>query len=242
MPSSIIIYGATGAVGSATARQLSREGYPLHLVGRNREKLSALGEELGSETTTGDVTDPDLFDRVAARTDQPVQGLVYAVGTLTLGSIRRLSPKDYLADFLTNAMGAALAVRAALPRLKKHPGTGSILLFSSVAVQRGFTLHASMGMAKGAVEGLTRSLAAELAPKIRVNAIAPSLTRTPLAGKILASPEMAAALEKQHALKRLGTPEDLAQTAAFLVSEQSGWITGQILGVDGGRSALDTRA
>ena len=112
------------------------------------------------------------------------------------------------------------------------------MLFSSVAARQGFGFHASMGMAKGAVDGLTLSLAAELAPRIRVNAIAPSLTRTPLADRILSSDQTAAALAAMHATQRLGTPEDVAALADFLLSTESTWMTGQILGLDGGRSTL----
>jgi len=138
-------------------------------------------------------------------------------------------------------MGAALAIQAALPALKKSMGIASVVLFSSVAARQGFTFHASMGMAKGAVDGLTLSLAAELAPKVRVNAIAPSLTRTPLARSILSNEPMAAAVAGLHALERLGTPEDIAALSAFLLSPEADWITGQIIGVDGGRSTLRTK-
>jgi NAD(P)-dependent dehydrogenase (short-subunit alcohol dehydrogenase family) len=138
-------------------------------------------------------------------------------------------------------MGAALAIQAALPALKKSTGSASIMLFSSVAALQGFTSHASMGMAKGAVDGLTLSLAAELAPKVRVNAIAPSLTRTPLASSILSNEQLAAALGGLHALERLGTPEDIAALSALLLSPEADWITGQIISVDGGRSTIRTK-
>ncbi|MCA1784822.1 MAG: SDR family oxidoreductase [Desulfobacteraceae bacterium] len=112
-------------------------------------------------------------------------------------------------------------------------------MFSSVAAQRGFAMHASIGMAKGAVNGLTLSLAAELSPKIRVNAISPSVTQTPLAEKILSNKLMADSIKNKHALNRLGTREDIARLATFLISEDAGWITGQIIGVDGGRSTIE---
>ena len=135
-------------------------------------------------------------------------------------------------------MGAALAVQAALPALKKSPEGSSVVLYSSVATRQGFSLHASMGMAKGAINGLTLSLAAELAPRIRVNAIAPSLTQTPLAAGLLTNDAIAEGIAKQHPMQRLGTPEDIASLTAFLLSPDSSWITGQILGVDGGRSTV----
>lgn len=135
-------------------------------------------------------------------------------------------------------MGAALAIKAGLSALKKSDGISSVVLFSSVAALQGFTFHGSMGMAKGAVSGLTLSLAAELAPKIRINAIAPSLIRTPLSEKILANEKIAAAIADLHPLKKLGKSEDIASLAAYLLSEEADWITGQIISVDGGRSTL----
>ncbi len=116
-----------------------------------------------------------------------------------------------------------------------------MVLFSTVAVAQGFSNHASIGMAKGAVEGLMLSLAAELAPKVRVNCVAPSLTKTPLAQALTSNEQMAGAIAGLHALQRLGEPEDIAAAAAFLLSPEASWITGQVIGVDGGRSMLRTK-
>ncbi len=236
--SKIVIFGATGGIGSETARLLNKKGHHLHLVGRDQAKTDALASELNATYTTGDVQDPGLFASVAEDAGERLAGLVYAIGTLNLKSIKRLTPEDYMRDFEVNAVGAALAVQHLLPALMKHDGTASVVLFSSVAAEQGFTFHASMGMAKGAIRGLTLSLAAELAPKIRVNAISPSLTRTPLADGLLANEKMAEALSKQHPLGRLGETQDMAALCEFLLSAQSGWITGQIIGVDGGRSTV----
>lgn len=241
MTRKVVIYGGSGGIGSATARILNERGYNLHLVGRSEEKLSAIATELEATYTVGDVSDSSLFPRVAEDARDPLDGLVYAVGTINLRSLQRLTETDYLKDFRINAMGAALAVQAALPALKKSTGVASVVLFSSVATLQGFALHGSIGMAKGAVNGLTLSLANELAPKVRVNAIAPSLTRTPLAEGILSSEQMAVSIAEQHALQRLGTPEDIAALTAFLLSPEADWITGQIISVDGGRSTLRTK-
>jgi NAD(P)-dependent dehydrogenase (short-subunit alcohol dehydrogenase family) len=135
-----------------------------------------------------------------------------------------------------------LAVQSLLPALKNNASPSSVVLFTSVAAEQGFASHASMSMAKGAVRGLTLALAAELAPKIRVNAISPSLTATPLAESLLSNEKMTEAISKLHAMERLGTAEDMAALAAFLLSDESGWITGQIIGVDGGRSTLRTKS
>jgi NAD(P)-dependent dehydrogenase (short-subunit alcohol dehydrogenase family) len=241
MAGTIVIYGGSGAIGSTTARLLHNRGYGVHLVGRSEEKLAAVADEVGAQYTTGDVTDESLFPRVADDAGGLLDGLVYAVGTIKLGSIRRLGSTDFLNDFHVNAMGAALAVQAALPALKKSSGRPSVVLFSSVAALQGFTFHASMGMAKGAVAGLTLSLAAELAPDIRVNAIAPSLTRTPLAERVVSNEQMAKSIAGLHALPRLGTPDDIAALTVFLLSPDADWITGQIIGVDGGRSTIRSK-
>ena len=240
MAGTILIYGGGGAIGAATARLLARDGFSLHLVGRDEARLGAVAAEIGAGATPGDVRDETLFARAtaAAAADGALAGLVYAVGTINLKPLARLTEADFLDDFRVNALGAARAAQAAQGALKASAGTSSIVLFSTIAVTQGFVSHASVAMAKGAVEGLTRSLAAELAPHTRVNAIAPSLTRTPLAAALTRSEPMAAAIAALHPLPRLGEAGDIAELAAFLVSPRAGWITGQIIGVDGGRSSL----
>lgn len=238
----IVIFGATGAIGSRTARTLSSKGEDLHLVGRDGDKLQSLAEELGASSTQGDVLDEALFEQVAADAGNVVSGLVYAVGTLNLKNLTRLTVDDFLTDFRVNALGAVLAVQALTPALKKSTSPASVVLFSSIAVNQGFKFHASLGMAKGAVQGLTLSLAADLAPDVRVNAIAPSLTDTPLAAGLLENPKMAEAIAKLHPMERLGEPEDIAAMVAFLLSADASWITGQVFGVDGGRSTLSIKS
>lgn len=238
MAGKVVVYGGYGGIGSATAKMLHARGYDLHLVGRNEEKLTSMAHELGASFTLGDVQDSQLFSRVAQDAGVPLAGLVYAVGTINLRSLRRLTEADFLDDFRINALGAALAVQAALSALRKNADGASVVLFSSIAARQGFTFHASTGMAKAAVSGLTLALAAELAPKVRVNAVAPSLTRTPLADSVLVSDQMVEGIAKLHPLPRLGEPDDIAALAAFLISGESSWITGQIIGVDGGRSTL----
>ena len=240
MANKILIYCGSGGIGSATARLLRERGHELHLVGRNEESLGTLAAELDSGFTVGDVVaEPDVFSRASTEAGREIGGLVYAIGTINLRSLQRLSTSDLLQDFQANAMGAALAVQAALPALKKKSDeSSSVVLYSSVAAKQGFSLHASMGMAKGAVSGLTLSLAAELAPRVRVNAIAPSLTQTPLAAGLLSNEAITAGVVKQHPMQRLGTPDDIAELTAFLLSPDSSWITGQVLSVDGGRSTV----
>ena len=243
MPGKILIYGGTGGIGGATAKALRARGYDLHLVARDAAKLEAVARELGATATAGDVTDPELFARAAgeAAVSGALGGLVYAVGTINLKPLARLTDADFEADFRINALGAAKAVQAALPALRTGEGAASVVLFSTVAVAQGFAAHASIAMAKGAVEGLTLALAAELAPKVRVNAIAPSLTRTDLARSLTANEAVATGIAQMHALPRLGEGADSGALAAFLISDEASWITGQIIGVDGGRSTLRTK-
>lgn len=239
MANKILIYGGSGGIGSATARVLRERDYDLHLVGREEVRLASLADELGAGYTVGDIVeDADVFSRAAEDAGKELDGLVYAVGSINLRSLQRLAKSDLMADFQVNALGAALAIQAALPALKKSATTSSIVLYSSVAALQGFPLHASMGMAKGAVNGLTLALAAELAPRVRVNSIAPSLTETPLSADLLANDAIAESIAKQHALPRLGTPREMAALTAFLLSPDSSWITGQIISVDGGRSTI----
>lgn len=241
MDDPVLIYGATGGIGAALARRLAARGRRLHLSARDPARLAALAQELDAGFTTADVEDDDAFSRVAEAAGPSLGGLAYAVGTITLRPLSRLSREDLRRDYRLNAEGAALAVQASLAALKASE-SASIVLFSSIAVSQGFPAHASISMAKGAVEGLTRSLAAELAPRIRVNAVAPSLTRTPLAAALTANAQLAEAATRLHPLNRLGEPEDVAAAAEFLLCSDSSWITGQVLGVDGGRSTLRVRA
>lgn len=166
-----------------------------------------------------------------------LDGVAYCPGSLNLKSFRALQEANILDDFRISALGAVRVLQATGNALRagRQPG---VVLFSTVAVQQGMPFHASIAMAKGAVEGLTRALAAEWAPVIRVNAIAPSLTNTPLAARLLSSEERIQASRDRHPLRQIGAPEDVAATALFLLGEQSRWITGQVWGVDGGMSTL----
>lgn len=238
MSDTIIIVGGAGGIGSALARRLAARGQSLHLIGRDAEKLGAIAAETGASHALADVRDEAALGAAVTATPGPVAGLAYCVGTITLRPLKRLSIQEIMDDFAINAAGAAIAVRAALPALKEHAGPAAVVLFSSVAVAQGFSGHASVGLAKGAVEGLMRSLAAELAPQIRVNAVAPSLTDTPLATAFTGNAAMVSSIAQLHAMGRIGTAEDSAAAAEFLLSPEASWITGQVLGVDGGRATL----
>jgi NAD(P)-dependent dehydrogenase (short-subunit alcohol dehydrogenase family) len=237
-----IIIGGTGGIGAAIARRLHSSGHSIHLIARDENRLAALAAELNATFAVADVQDRASLEAAILNAGPAIDGLCYAAGTINLKPLHRLTDADALRDFEINALGAFRAVQVALPLLKASAQpTTSILLFSTIAVVQGFALHASISMAKGAIEGLTRSLAAELAPKIRVNAIAPSLTRTPLAAGLTSNEAMANSIAAMHASQRLGEPDDIAYMAALLLSPDSGWITGQVIGVDGGRSTLRTK-
>ncbi len=178
-----------------------------------------------------------LSEEVSLDLPETLDGLVYFPGTITLKPFHRLSDADFLRDYEVNALGAVRLIRAALPALKKAEAA-SIVLFSTVAVRTGMPFHASIAAAKGAVEGLGRSLAAELAPRIRVNVIAPSLTNTPLASGLLGSNEKVEAAKNRHPAKTLGDPADFARLVDFLLSDASRFMTGQVIKMDGGLSSL----
>jgi NAD(P)-dependent dehydrogenase (short-subunit alcohol dehydrogenase family) len=237
MSAPFLIVGAGGGTGKALAQHLLDAGQEVFLTARHQADLDAF-DAPGAEL---DVLDADavteVVDQVAG--EDGLAGLAYCVGSIVLKPLKGAKDKDFLDTFELNVMGAVRVLRAAEKALKK--GKGSVVLFSTVAVQHGFNNHSVIASAKGAIEGLTRSLAAEWAPAVRVNAIAPSLSDTKMAQPMLNSERMKEGLAKAHPLQRIGTGEDLAAATAWLLSEQSSWITGQVIGVDGGRSSLNAR-
>ena len=230
MSKNILIVGASSGIGLETAKSLLTKGYNIFSASRNQPDLA------GITHITWDAQNPD--GTVFASLPDEINGVVYCPGTINLKPFHRLSQEDFKNDFQINVLGAVSVLQAILPRLKKADGA-SIVLFSTVAVKIGLGFHASVAASKGAIEGLTLSLAAELSSnKIRVNCVAPSLTDTPLAKNLLSTDEKKEASNKRHPIGRFGTSADIANITTFLISDESSWITGQVLGVDGGMGSI----
>lgn len=231
--SNYIIIGASSGIGQQLALQLINSGHQVYAT-YFRNKLSSENENLQYHYL-------NVMDE-AIKLDflpETISGLIYCPGSINLRPFERIKPADFAADYQLQVVGAVKTIQAALPRLKKSEHS-SIVLFSTVAVQTGLSYHSQVSASKGALEGLTKALAAELAPTIRVNCIAPSLTDTPLAASLLNNEQKREANALRHPLKRIGAVEDIANMASFLLSEKASWITGQIIHVDGGFSSLKT--
>lgn len=222
-----LIVGASSGIGAALVARMG-ESHELWTASRGKEPALG-GWHIGWDASEG------AFP--ADRLPEPLDGLVYCPGSIRLAPFERLSDEAFRDDYELNLLGAVRTIRAALPALKAS-GDASIVLFSTVAVTVGMPMHASVAAAKGAVEGLTRSLAAELAPRIRVNAIAPSLTETRLSGNLLKTERQRQAAAERHPLGRVGTAQEQAGAAAYLLSDESSWMTGQVLHLDGGMSSV----
>ncbi len=235
MSEKYVIFGATGSIGSSLAEQLKNSGNDIHLVGRNESELSSMSEKLGCSHTAADVLEEGFIEKVKSDISE-IKGLAYCVGSIDLKPLRMVNEQDFQKCMKLNLYSAVEAIKGYQESLKKNKG--SIVLFSTVAAQRGFTNHAIIASAKAAVEGLTVSLAAEFAPNIRVNCVAPSLTKSKIAEPMLKNTAIAEGIAKAHPLKRLGEGKDSAALAKFLLTEDSSWVTGQIIAVDGGRSKL----
>ena len=235
MSEKYLIFGATGSIGSSLAEQLKNSGNDIHLVARNESEVKAIAEKLGCSYTVADVLKDEFIEKV--KTDiNDIKGIAYCVGSIDLKPLRMVTEADMSKCMKLNLYSAIEAIKGFQESLKKNKG--SVVLFSTVAAQRGFTNHTIIASAKAAVEGLTVTLAAEFAPNIRVNCIAPSLSKSKIAEPMLKNPAIAEGIAKAHPLKRLGEGKDSAALAKFLITEESSWVTGQVIAVDGGRSKL----
>ena len=240
MDKKILIFGATGAVGSSLAKLIKdddRQNYQVHLIAKNEDEVSKLSDETGFSYTVADVLDNNFLEKIEKDLREiDILGVAYCVGSINLKPINLITKKDYLNSFELNFFPIVDIIKKFQENLKKNKA--SIVLFSTVAVKQGFPNHSIISPVKASLEGLTVSLASELAPNIRVNCIAPSLSNSKMANKMLKNSKISEAIAKQHPLKRLGEGIDSASLAKFLLSDESSWITGQIIGVDGGRSTV----
>ena len=235
MSEKYLIFGATGSVGSSLAEQLKNSGNDVHLVARNESEVKAFAEKLDCSYTVADVLEDGFIEKVKSDINE-IKGIAYCVGSIDLKPLRMVTEADMNKCMKLNLYSAIEAIKGFQEILKKNKG--SVVLFSTVAAQRGFTNHTIIASAKAAVEGLTVTLAAEFAPNIRVNCVAPSLSKSKIAEPMLKNAAIAEGIAKAHPLKRLGEGKDSAALAKFLITEDSSWVTGQVIAVDGGRSKL----
>jgi NAD(P)-dependent dehydrogenase (short-subunit alcohol dehydrogenase family) len=225
-----LVVGASSGIGKAIANQLISEGHTVLGTYNTHPFDGATNFSAHHLNVLDDNNDFSFLP-------DTLNGVIYCPGSINLRPFARIQASDFTQDFNLQVGGAIKVIQAALPALK-NSSASSILLFSTVAVQLGLNFHTQVATSKGAIEGLTKALSAELAPSIRVNCIAPSLTNTPLAAGLLNTEQKVEANALRHPLKRVGSVEDISEMACFLLSEKSGWITGQIMHVDGGMSVI----
>lgn len=230
----ILIIGASSGIGAELTTLLTSENANIYAASRNA------GLDWPSTVRYQPLDVMENTDELTSFLPDELHGLVYSVGNINLKPLARITAEEMAEDFKLNVIGAAMVIQKSLKALK-NAGGASIVLISSVAAKTGMGFHASTAAAKSALEGFAVSLAAELAGShIRVNVVAPSLTETPLAEKFLNTPEKKEAAAKRHPIGRFGTPTDISNAIAFLLSDESSWITGQVIGIDGGMSTLRT--
>lgn len=227
----ILLIGGSYGIGSSIASQL-KDKHNIYIASRTQENIPEGVTHITFNALTDDITTIPLPDQI--------DGLVYCPGSINLKPFKRIKPKTFQEDLEINFLSLVRVVQGLLPKITAS-NQASLVFFSTVAVKVGMPFHTSIAASKGAIEGFAKAFAAEYAPIIRVNVIAPSLTDTPLAGRLLSSDEKKEKMGELHPLKRVGTSEDIANIASFLLSDTSSWITGQIIGVDGGKSTLQTQ-
>ncbi|MDC0248149.1 SDR family oxidoreductase [Pelagibacteraceae bacterium] len=237
MKKKYLIFGATGSIGSALAKKLYSEKKDCHLIGRNEDEIKKIASKYNYTYSICDVQKLNFMDSLDKDLSEiEILGVAYCVGSIDIKPFRQTQAKDFVSSYILNLVSAADIIRTLQENLKKN--RGSVVLFSTVAAKKGFANHAIIASAKAGVEGLTVSLAAELSPNIRINCISPSLTKSKMSNFLVKNEKNVEAITRLHPLKRLGEGHDAAALASFLLSEESSWITGQIIGVDGGRSSV----
>jgi len=237
MKKKYLIFGATGSIGSSLANQMYNEKKDCHLIGRNNEEMEKLANKLSYSFSVCDVLKMDFTKELLAELpDTEILGIAYCVGSIDIKPLKLTKASDFVSSYVLNLVAVTDIIRSFQDNLKRN--NASIVLFSTVAAKRGFVNHSIISSAKSGVEGLTVALAAELAPNIRVNCIAPSLSKSKMAKNVIKNSRIEESIAKMHPLKRIGEGSDVASLSKFLLSKDSSWVTGQVIGVDGGRSTI----
>ena len=237
MKTKYLIFGATGSTGSSLANQLYEEKQECHLIGRNEEEIKKLANKLNYSFSVCDVLKIDFSKKLLKDlVDVEVLGIAYCIGSIDIKPFKLTKSSEFISSYVLNLVAVTEIIRNFENNLKRN--NASVVLFSTVAAKKGFANHSIISSAKSGVEGLTVALAAEFAPNIRVNCIAPSLTKSKMAENVIKNSKIEESIAKLHPLKRIGEGIDVANLANFLLSKNSSWITGQIIGVDGGRAAI----
>ena len=232
----ILVFGGSGSIGKALAIKLKESNYSPIILSRNEDELKNVATEIKCEFRVCDVLNTKKITEISEEFKDNLFGIAYCVGSINLKPLKTTKDEDFIESFKVNTLGAINVIKQNQQSLTKN--NGSILLYSTIAVRQGFTNHTIVSTAKGAIEGLTLSLAAEFAPRIRVNCIAPSLTDAKMTQKIISNETIKKAIENMHPIPKIGSGEDFSDIGSFLLSEKNSWITGQIFHIDGGRSTL----
>ncbi len=237
MKKKYLIFGATGSIGSSLAQKCYKDKLDCHLIGRNEEELKKISQKLNYTYSVSDVLKLDFVnDLKKDLSDVEILGVAYCIGSIDIKPFKLTKANDFVSSFVLNLVGITEILRTFQNSLKNNKG--SVVIFSTVAAKKGFSNHSIISSSKAGVEGLTVALAAELAPNIRINCIAPSLTRSKIASAVIKNSAIEESIAKVHPLKRIGEGNDSANLAHFLLTSKSSWITGQIIAVDGGRSSI----
>lgn len=238
----VLILGGYGGIGEALTRRLSERGDTVLIAGRNAEKAQALAARYDQKAIAWDARDEEGWRQAFAQIEgTKLDGIVNLCGSILIKSLSSTSLAEFRETLDTNLTTAFLTLKFGAPYLAAQGG-GNILLMSSVAAQFGLANHEAIAAAKGAVEGLTVAAAASYAPRgVRINAVAPALVETPLSHKFVSSEEAKKASSQMHPLGRIGQPDDVAQLLATLISPECSWITGQVIGVNGGMNRVKSK-
>ena len=242
----MLIVGGVGGIGSAVARRLAGRGDRIVLAGRNVEKVESLAAETGAQNFTLDARDSAAVDELmqsVLASHGRVDGVVNCAGSILLKPAHLITDAEFAETIATNLTTAFNVLRAAVRVMMKQTGGGSIVLCSSVAARRGLVNHEAIAAAKAGVEGLALAAAASYARfGVRVNCVAPGLTRTEMTRSLTQNETIAKMSAAMHPLGRIGEPAEVASAICWLLDAEQSWVTGQVIGIDGGLSHVQARS